>query len=112
LTRVQDLLFAGNTGTPREAVEALALAQLEMRTCALEASGGQVELSTMEDILPVFIFVLVRSSVTRPFACAHLLSDALGAEEKLNNEGKAVQLLESAAHYVADEWERGHSQDM
>jgi len=106
LSRVQDLLIAGNTGTPREAVEALALAQLEMRTCALEASGGQVELLAMEDTLPIFIFVLLRSSVTRPFTCARIMSDTLTPEEKLSSEGKAVALLDSAARYVAEEWER------
>jgi len=110
LSRVQDMLVAGHSGAPHEAMEALSLAQLEMRTCALEASGGQEELGATEDALPVFLFALLRSRLARPLACARLLSDALSSEEKLNSEGKAVRLLESAARRVA-EGRYGHQSD-
>jgi len=103
LSRIEALLGADHNGTPQEALEALVLSQLEMKTCAFEASGSRAELSSMEDILPVFIFVLVRSSVSRPFACGRLMADALGSEGRLSGGGKAVLLLESAAQHVAGE---------
>jgi len=59
----------------------------------------------MDDVMPVFIFVLVRSSLLRPFACASFMQDALSQDERLDSEGRAVLLLESAARYVAYDWD-------
>jgi hypothetical protein len=95
----------GHNSTPREALEALAMAQLEMKTCAFEASGGQSECHAMDDILPLFIFVLVRSGLRRPLACAGLLQDGLTLDEQTGANGIATLLLESAARYVAEEWD-------
>eukprot|EP00929_Paragymnodinium_shiwhaense_P046337 TRINITY_DN23590_c0_g1_i1.p1 TRINITY_DN23590_c0_g1~~TRINITY_DN23590_c0_g1_i1.p1 ORF type:complete len:486 (-),score=138.27 TRINITY_DN23590_c0_g1_i1:389-1846(-) len=97
---------AGGGGCiPREAAEALALAQLEMQTCALEASMGKAELCSMDDILPVFVFVLLRSGLTRPFATAQYIEDSLTSDQRQDCEGKSAVLLESAARHVADEWD-------
>jgi hypothetical protein len=91
--------------TPKEAIEALTFSQFEMKTCALEASSGQVELLAMDDIMPIFVFILVRSSLTKPFACASFMSDALSKEESFESEGRAVLLLESAARHIAHDWD-------
>jgi len=90
---------------PRDAVEALVLSQLEMKTCALESSSGKAELNSMDDIMPVFIFVLVRSTLSRPFACSRFMSDSLSQDQRLESEGRAVLLLESAARHVAYDWD-------
>lgn len=97
--------LSGRGCSPREAVEALSLSQLEMKTCALEASRGKAELYSMDDIMPVFILILVRSSLSKPFASARFMADALSEDERLDNEGRAVLLLDSAARHVAFDWE-------
>lgn len=96
---------SGRRCTPRDAIEALTFSQFEMKTCALEASCGQLELCAMDDILPVFVFVLVRSALTKPFACARFMNDALSRDEALESEGRAVLLLESAARHIAYDWD-------
>lgn len=105
LTQVEMALETGRGNTPSGVLEALALSQLEMKTCALEASGGMVELRTMDDILPVFIFVLCRTSLSRPFACSRYMGDALSKDQRMEAEGQQLQLLESAARYIAYEWD-------
>jgi len=105
LSQIEVGLCSGRGCTPRESVEALTLSQLEMKTCAFEASLGQMELHAMDDVMPVFIFVLARSSLLRPFACAGFMQDALSQDERLDSEGRAVLLLESAARYVAYDWD-------
>jgi len=107
LLRVEAALRSGGAAmaTPHHAVEALAVAQLEMRACALEASGGRTELCSMDDILPLFVFVLLRSRLTCPHACARLLDDALSPDQRLDSEGRAVLLLESAARYITHDWD-------
>jgi len=103
LLQVEAALSAGCSGGPREAVEALVKLQRGMKECAYESSGEH--LSAMDDILPVFIFVLVRSSCNSPMACAKLMSQALTQDEQMGKEGRAVLLLECAARYVATHWD-------
>jgi len=105
LSQIDTLVGAGCGNNPREAVEALTLANTEMKMCALEASRGQAELAAMDDMVPVFIFVLARSALRRPLACAHFMLDALSEDERLGTEGRMVTLLEVAAIHVADELE-------
>lgn len=96
---------SGRNSTPREAIEALTFSQFEMKTCVLEVTAGQHELCTMDDILPLFVFILVRSSLSKPFACSRFMTDALSRDEALESEGRAVLLLESAARHVAYDWD-------
>mmetsp|Transcript_40462 Transcript_40462/g.73151 ORF Transcript_40462/g.73151 Transcript_40462/m.73151 type:complete len:465 (-) Transcript_40462:64-1458(-) len=105
LMQIEASLQAHRGVTPREATEALVLSQLEMKTCALEASEGKVELAAMDDIMPLFIFVALRSSLKRPFACSRFMRDALGEDERMDSEGRGVLLLESAARHVAFDWD-------
>lgn len=107
LSQVEILLLgrSGRSCTPREATEALTFSQFEMKTCVLEATGGETELRTMDDILPLFVFILVRSALTKPFACAQYMNDSLSRDESLESEGRAVLLLESAARHVAYDWD-------
>jgi len=101
-----EVAFSTSRGcVPREAMEALVISQLEMKTCALEASCGQLEINSMDDVMPVFIFVMCRSGIQRPFACASYISDVLTADERLESEGRAVLLLESAARHIAFDWD-------
>lgn len=105
LLAVEAALRSGRGFTPREAVEALALAQLEMKTCALGASSGQAELYAMDDVMPVFVFVLARAGLTRPFACAAFAGDALSHDQRMAAEGRAVLLLDAAARHITFDWE-------
>mmetsp|Transcript_72013 Transcript_72013/g.154117 ORF Transcript_72013/g.154117 Transcript_72013/m.154117 type:complete len:472 (-) Transcript_72013:138-1553(-) len=107
LADVEVALSSGRGASPREAVEILADAQLEVKTCALEASGGRAELYSMDDLMPVFVFVLARAKLAHPFALAALLGASLSQDERLESEGRAVLLLESAARYIEQEWDLG-----
>merc|ERR1719410_2360456 len=105
LSQIEVGLNSGQGCSPRQIVEALTLSQLEMKTCAFEASGGQAELNAMDDVMPLFIYVLARSSLVRPFACASFMQEALTQDERQESEGRAALLLESAARYIAYEWD-------
>jgi hypothetical protein len=105
MSQIEASLASGYGKSPRELVESLTFTLIEMQTCALEAADGRMGLETMDDIMPTFIFVLIRSSLARPLTCARYMSDALSRDERLQSEGRAVLLLESAARYVARDWE-------
>mmetsp|Transcript_26309 Transcript_26309/g.63367 ORF Transcript_26309/g.63367 Transcript_26309/m.63367 type:complete len:456 (+) Transcript_26309:56-1423(+) len=93
---------------PRRACHQLLGVLTELQTAALEATGGQRELTTMDDKLPVFLFALVHSELDYPFAVWHLLLDSLSADQRMETEGRAVTLLEIASTYLAFELDMDH----
>mmetsp|Transcript_89123 Transcript_89123/g.230012 ORF Transcript_89123/g.230012 Transcript_89123/m.230012 type:complete len:429 (+) Transcript_89123:100-1386(+) len=104
LSQVEVLLSSGGC-TPREALELLMTAQIDTRTCAFEAANRQSELHADEDVVPALAFVVVRSKLRRPFACAHFLADALAQKQGQTNEEQAVRLLSAVAKQVAYDWQ-------
>lgn len=101
LSRLGSLLRSAGHPSPGEVARLLAAALLDMRTCALEATRGASELVAMDDVLPVFVYVLARSHLRCPLALAAYAHDALNREARLGADGWAVSLLESAASHVA-----------
>merc|ERR1712039_1023287 len=102
LSRVESVLSGALGGAPSEAIEALSLAQCEIRTCVLEVSGGNVDCSTSGDLTPLFAFILVRSSIAHPSTCAELLRGALADIDVDHDQDieKFVDILYSAVQYV------------
>lgn len=96
--------LSGGGCSPHEAVRMLLAAQIDMKTCALEACLGACELVAMDDIVPLFLFVLVQSNLHCPFAAAAFMSDSLTSDERFGSEGRAVVLLEAAARFITNEW--------
>lgn len=109
LSRLGSSLRSAGLPSPSEVARLLSAAQLEMRTGALEATRGASELLAMDDVLPVFVFVLSRSELRCPFALAAYAEDALSPQARLGADGWAVRLLESSARYIAYELESSDS---
>jgi len=104
LSQIEMELRSGRGCTPRRAIEEFMLTQLEFKECALQACNGQMDLSCTDDVLRLFVFVLLRSAMLHPFACWKYMQDAISTGEWSDAEAKVVSLLVSAARYVAYEW--------
>lgn len=104
LSQIEAELCSKRGCTPRKAIERLISTQLELKECALEPTGGRAELCSMDDLLPLFVLVLVRSSLLHPFACSKYMEDSMNRDERLDSEGRVVLLLWSAASYITYEW--------
>jgi len=110
-SRLASSLHSAALPSPSEVAHLLSEAQIEMRTGALEATRGASELLAMDDVLPIYVFVLSRSEVLYPFALAAYAEDALSPQSRLGADGWAVRLLESSARYIAYELESNGSCD-
>jgi len=104
LSQIEAELCSKRGCTPRKAIERLISTQLELKECALEPTGGRAELCSMDDLLPLFVLVLVQSSLLHPFACSKYMQDSMNRDERLDSEGRVVLLLWSAASYITYEW--------
>ena len=69
-------------------------------------SQGQRELESMDDIAPIFLFVVLSASeLASPNALYHFLLDTMREENRLETEGRIVALLEGATRLVMNDWE-------
>jgi hypothetical protein len=91
--------------TPKEGLEAIVMTQTQLKAAVLQATNGQRELQAMDDQIPLFIFVLLASDLTCPFAVWNLLFDSLTENQRMESDGRIVALLETAACYVTFEAE-------
>jgi hypothetical protein len=64
----------------------------------LSHSKGKIELEAMDDLLPVLIFLLVRSGVQNPAAKVRFLRDYYGQSMLLLN-------FEASVRYIALDWQ-------
>ncbi len=79
-----------------------------IKTTVVDHYRGKVELETMDDILPIFIYVVSQSSIT------HLQSEILFLQDytKILDDGYELEQrmltnIEVAANYISSEWELG-----
>ncbi|KAF4696439.1 hypothetical protein FOZ62_015944 [Perkinsus olseni] len=100
LREVEDAMTAGGGFYPTAMEQLLSVAPL-LREEAAKASEGRKELIDMDDLMPVYIFALLMSGMTKPFAVWHLLLDTLSEEQRLQGEGKAVALLEGSSTAIS-----------
>jgi hypothetical protein len=105
LSRLGSSLRSACHPSPSEVAQAISAALLELRRGALAATRGASELVAMDDLLPLFVFVLSRSELRCPFALAAYAEDALSPEARLGVDCWAMRLLESSARFLTYEFE-------
>ena len=89
---------------PNVFLQALLSILISVKTEVLTGTRGQKELESMDDIAPIFFFVLISAEcVTTPNAIYHLLLDTMRADQRMETEGRVVALLEGATRLVIDE---------
>ena len=67
-------------------------------------SQGQRELESMDDIAPIFLFVVLSAEkLATPNALYRFLLDTMHKEQRLQTEGRIVALLEGACRLVMNE---------
>lgn len=96
--KLQDLV------SPLEKLNCLLMSVAALKTAVVDFWRGKEELEAMDDLLPVLIFVLVRSTVADPAAQINLLQDYVGRASRYENEARLLINFEVSIKYVAFEW--------
>ncbi len=90
---------------PNAILQRLLSILVSVKTEVLTGTRGQRELESMDDIAPVFLFVLLSASeVQSPNALYHFLTDTMRSDQRLETEGRTVALLEGATRLVINDW--------
>ncbi len=76
-----------------------------VKTEVLAGTQGQKELESMDDIAPIFLFVLLSANEMKsPNALYHFLLDTMRPDQRMETEGRTVALLEGATRLVMNDW--------
>lgn len=85
--------------------EILAQASLEIRTCVLEYTNGKYELDSMDDELPIIIYIATQVKVDNLFAELNIVDDYIKTilrDDLIQN--KMVTNLLSSLMYISKSW--------
>ena len=80
---------------------------LEIRNCILEYTGGKYELESMDDELPIIIYLITQINVNNLFAELNMVDDYFKCtmrDELIQN--KMVTNLLSSLNYVSNKWDK------
>ena len=89
----------------RKKFEILTDASLEIRTCVLEYSNGKYELDSMDDELPIIIYIATQIKVKNIFAELNIVDDyfrIISRDELIQN--KMITNLLSSLMFITKMW--------
>ena len=89
----------------RKKFEILTAASLEIRTCVLEYSNGKHELDSMDDELPIIIYIATQIKVANMFAELNIVDDyfrIISRDDLMQN--KMITNLLSSLIYITKKW--------
>ena len=89
----------------RKKFEILTTASLEIRTCVLEYSNGKHELDSMDDELPIIIYIATQIKVANVFAELNIVDDyfrIISRDDLMQN--KMITNLLSSLIYITKNW--------
>lgn len=85
--------------------EAMTQASLELRNCILEYTNGKCELDSMDDELPIIIYIATQLNVDNLFAELYMIDDYIKCSLRDNLvQNKMVTNLLSSLLYISREW--------
>lgn len=99
---IENLKKVGSTCVPIEKLNCLLSVVAAMKTSVLDFSKGKDELNSMDDELPVLMYIAIKSQTEHICAELALLNDYIGS--KYENEKRIIVNLEGAIRYIAIEF--------
>ena len=97
--------------TPNSILQRLLSILVSIKTEVLTGTKGSRELDSMDDIAPIFLFLVVSAPALRtPNSIYHYLLDTMPQDQRMETEGRAVALLEGATRIVLSEWATSEEQ--
>lgn len=91
---------------PKNKIETLMKSSLELRNSILSMTNGKSELDSMDDELPLFIYLTTQISITNIVAELHFVDDYLKYSAKGIDDNKVITNLFSSVYYISNSWDK------
>ncbi len=76
---------------------------IQIKKDVLFSTNSQIELESMDDLAPIFLFILLSAiDFKSPHAIVNLLLDNMSNDQRLESEGRVVTLLEGGMRLVME----------
>ena len=95
-----------NVRNPREKLNSLLMMMSSLKTAIVDFHQSRVELASMDDELPILIYVVTQAKVENLLAEINLIEDFIQLDSQLDDEQKLLTNLSCTVQYVQKEWER------
>lgn len=90
---------------PKDKFDTLINAGLDLRNTILGVNSGLIDLNSMDDELPIFIYITTRLNIKNIFAELHLVEDYLKFSISEDKESKVLTNLMSSMLYISNGWD-------
>jgi hypothetical protein len=90
--------------TPLDKINCLLTAMSAMRMTVIDYWKSKEELDTMDDELPVVIYIVAMSSVESLATEVHFLQDYIGDSDRFDNENRILLNIEVSIRFVIENW--------
>jgi len=94
-----------NEISPKDKLDALMKASLELRNCILDITKGKVELNGMDDEFPLFVYMCTQIEIENIFTELNLVDHYLKYSKSVDKESKVLTNLMMAVQFIVSSWE-------
>lgn len=92
--------------SPRDKFETLMKAILELKTSILDLTGGKTELDSLDDELPLTIYVVSQIKLKNAFAELNIIDDYFRfSRDCIDKESKILTNMKGAVQFISTMWE-------
>jgi len=91
--------------SPREKLGILLMMHSLMKSAVVDFHKGKEEMYSMDDELPIMIYILLRANLKNGFAEFSFVDDYVQFDHTLESEKRLMTNLKVSLQYIADEWE-------
>lgn len=90
--------------TPRDKLDCLVMAHSSMRGAVVKYTKAKVDIESMDDELPITIFIVSRVKNLQFFSHLQYISSYLNCKEESDHQQKMVENLIVGVEYICKEW--------
>ena len=89
---------------PKDKLDTLMKSSLELRNSILGMTSGKAELNSMDDELPLFIYITSQITIRNILVELHMIEDYLKFSKSVDKESKVLTNLMSSVFYITNGW--------
>ncbi|KRX10706.1 hypothetical protein PPERSA_08701 [Pseudocohnilembus persalinus] len=102
ISEIQKISHCSN---PREKLKCIMMMRSMMRAGVLDFHSSQEELASMDDELPVVIYIVLMSKISNLLAELNLVDNFISQDSSLESEKRFLINLQVSTQYIQNEWE-------
>lgn len=103
---IKDIERIQSCNNPADMLACLSASFGSLKSAVVDFSKGKYELSEMDDVLPISIYVVAMAELSHPSSHRNMMEDYLRSNQRgYDLERKLICNFDCAVRYIANDWE-------